>query len=136
MISTSAQQDKNLTIHVVTGQVHRDELLGTAMGCLESAPARASLWDFTEARFSALSTQDLVSLFDAMLPHVHDRRGGRAALLFGSTVGFGLGRLSEALVEVRDYPCEIKAFTDRGDALLWLDLPVDLGAEDGGEGVA
>jgi hypothetical protein len=136
MITTSTEPDKDLTVHMVTGQVRGEELLEASLTFLREAPTRLALWDFSDALFSALSTQDLVSVFDALMPYVDSRRGGRSALLFTSTVGFGLGRLSEALAEVRNYPYEFKAFTNRKDALLWLDLPVGNGDPEEDEGAA
>jgi hypothetical protein len=79
-----------------------------------------------------------VAVFDALVPFSEARRGGHSALLFSSTVGFGLGRLSEALAEVREFPLELKAFSQRRDAMLWLENSSQKrNPEEGnGEGVA
>jgi len=127
MISSSSGASPDLTTHVVTGEVRGEDLQRAAMAFLKDSPTRLALWDFTEAQFSTLTTQDLVAVFDSLVPYAEARRGGRSALLFSSTVGFGLGRLSEALAEVRDFPFELKAFGRRSDALLWLEIPIENG---------
>ena len=136
MIRTILGADGDLTTHIVTGEVTSEELLRAGMSLLQENPTRLALWDFTEAEFSAVTTQELVSIFDSLAPYSHHRQGGRSALLFSSTVGFGLGRLSEALAEVRHFPYQIKAFSDRENAMAWLDLPPEQGENGEGQGVA
>jgi len=134
MIRSSSGTLPDSTFHVGTGLVSGLELRETALGCLVKGPTSLSLWDFTAADLSELATQDLTSVFDAARPYASGQGAAKTAMLFGSTVGFGLGRLCEALAEVRDFPCEIKAFLSREDALRWLQIPSN--GSNGVEGVA
>ena len=138
MKHNSVVESPDLTVHVVSGVVRADELRDKAIEFLTVAPTPLALWDFSEADFSELTTPSLVLVFDALVPYMQNRRGGKSALLFQSTVGFGLGRLSEALAEVREFPYEFKAFSNREDALLWLKMPNGRNGEEtnGDEGVA
>lgn len=134
MITVSPGSAPDLKIIVASGVLTRADLQSAALDLMRGRPARAALWDFTGGDGSALSTQDLVAVFDAALPYTGIRGGMKTAMLFESTLGFGLGRLCEALAEVRGFPCELKAFLSREDAMLWLRMSSD--GANGNEGVA
>jgi hypothetical protein len=137
MISSGPGFSPELTVHVVSGSVTTEEVRDAAVVFLQEAPTRLSFWDFTNADFSGTQVSDLVTLFDALVPYTHRRRGGKTALLFNSTEGYGLGRLGEALAEIRSFPFEFKAFSDRKEARLWLEVePKDEEDDRSGEGVA
>lgn len=120
MISTTADPTSGLTVHVVTGAFSVLELRDAAVAFVKDAPTPLALWDFSEADFSQLPAAALAGVFDGARPYAENRKGGRTALLFQSAVGFGLGRMSEALAEVREYPYLFKAFWDRESAMAWL----------------
>jgi len=134
MITSSSGTSPDFTVHFASGVLSGPQLRDAVVAFLLKAPTAMSLWDFTTADLSKLSTQDLVSVFDAARPYALGTDGGKTATLFDSTVGFGLGRLCEALAEMRDFPCEVKAFLSREDALGWLRMPSD--GSNGAEGVA
>lgn len=137
MISSGPGFSPELTVHVVSGSVTVADVRDAAMVFLQEAPTRLSFWDFSNAQFSGIEVRDLVSLLSAILPYTDRRRGGKTALLFNSTEGYGLGRLCEALAEVRDFPFEFKTFSDRKEARLWLELRVkDAESGQSDEGVA
>ena len=125
MITASVGLLPELRIRHATGLITAEELRTAAVDFVREAPTRLALWDFTDADFSALPVAGLVAVFDAVVPYMSNRQGGRSALLFNSPVGFGLGRMSEAFAEVRGYPCQIRAFRDWADAMRWLQMRPD-----------
>ena len=134
MVTSSAGLSREFTVHFATGTITTEELRTAAVEFVRDAPTRLALWDFTGADFSALPAAGLASMFDGVILYMEKCLGGRWALLFGSPVGFGLGRMSEAMAEVREYSYQVKAFRDRDAAMRWLELPQEEAEE--GEGVA
>jgi len=120
MIDTCTGSFPGLTVLTARGPLTTEEVCQAAVAFVRDAPSELALWDFTQADFSSLPTGGVGEVFDVVFPFVENRMGGRSALVFNSTVGFGLGRMAEALGDLRDYPCEIRAFWDTDDALRWL----------------
>ena len=120
MISSGPGLSPELTVHMVRGPVRLKEIQEAAMAFLTDHPSRLSLWDFTGAEFSGLQVSELDPFFNRLRPFVHSRTGGRTALVFASAEGFGLGRMCEALAEVRGFPMGMKAFYSREEARRWL----------------
>jgi hypothetical protein len=136
MIISSPGLNPELTVHVVTGRVTVEELIEAATSFLEGAPTRLALWDLCQADFSGIPTASVQSIFNSVAPFKERRRGGKSALLFASTEGFGLGRIGEAMAEIRGFPFEVRAFSDRREAMLWLEMRKEEEHVNGGEGVA
>jgi hypothetical protein len=120
MITASIDSSGGLTVHRVEGTFTIADLRDAAVAFVRDAPTPMALWDFTAADFGSVQAGSLAVVFDGVRPYAENRRGARSALLFSSAVGFGLGRMSEALAEVRSYPYPFKAFSDREAALHWL----------------
>lgn len=120
MISSGPGLSPELTVHLVMGEISAEEILATARTFLSNSPSRLSLWDFSGADFSLLDVSELDPLFNALRPYVHVRTGGKTALVFSTTEGFGLGRMCEALAEIRMFPMSLKAFDSREEARRWL----------------
>jgi len=136
MIISSPGLNPDLTVHVVTGRVTVEELVEAAVGFIQGSPTRLSLWDLCQADFSSLPTPAIQSIFNNIAPFKQNRTGGRAALLFSTTEGYGLGKISEAMAEIRGFPYEVKAFSDRREAMLWLEVRKQQHEANGDEGVA
>jgi hypothetical protein len=136
MINSGPGLSPELTVHLVRGRVSEAEVLEAAKVFLKGQPTRLSLWDFREADFSGLQVSALAPFFNAIFPYIHIRKGGKTALVFGSTEGFGLGRMCEALAEVRQFPVRIKSFNSREEARRWLLIRESENGDDEGEGVA
>lgn len=120
MIVSRFDPTLDLTFHEVSGPVTAEELGRRAVEFVRDRPTPLALWDFTGADVSGLSAKDLRTLLRRIQPHAENRRGGRTALVFGSTLGFGLGRMAEAFGETSGFPYEFRAFRELGAALLWL----------------
>jgi hypothetical protein len=136
MVISSPGLNPELTVHVVIGRVTVEEIVEAAVGFIEGAPTRLSLWDLCQADFAGLSTPEVRSIFNLIAPYKDKRRGGKAALLFASTEGYGLGRMGEAMAEMGGFPFEVRAFPDRREAMLWLEMDQEKEEANGGEGVA
>lgn len=120
MITLSADFDSTLTTLLARGLLTQEDLCAAALDFIRDHATPRALWDFTGADLTRISTRSLEMVFSAVGPDMAKCGGGRSALLFSSKLGFGLGRMSEALAEIRGFPCAIKAFSDRETAMSWL----------------
>ncbi len=120
MTISSSVPAPGLTVLVVTGPVSPEELRNRAVEFVRYHPTPLALWDFGQAEFSTVSSNDIRSVFDAARPFAENRRSGKTALLFSSALGYGMGRMSEAIAEHREFPYTFRSFWDREAAMQWL----------------
>ncbi len=135
VIDLQLHPEEQLAVLVVAGPVTAEALAGAAVRFVTEHHTRLALWDFSRADFSGLTGEGLRTVFLRTRPHAEKRAGGRSALLFGNQVGFGLGRMAQALGEAHDYPYPFRAFWDRDAAMDWLRAggQEKAGAEESGE---
>ncbi len=89
------------------------------MGSLHR-PTTLILWDFTNATWSGIATDELQEL--TRKAKKYSRKGGKTALVFSKDIDFGIGRMLEAFAEMEAYDYEFGSFRNRKDAKEWLDI--------------
>jgi hypothetical protein len=78
------------------------------------------LWDFTQARVSSLTTDQVRQVADKVKQLGANSVGGKTAIVFTSKPDFGLGRMYETLVGLRDHTFETRVFHSLEEAKQWL----------------
>lgn len=79
-----------------------------------------TLWDMREYDFSRLNYAD-ISRFVAEVQHAAEQRKDRkTAILISSTIGLGITRMFQTLLDGRNTGLLVRSFDERQDALNWL----------------
>ncbi|HUL29981.1 MAG TPA: hypothetical protein VLZ03_05950 [Thermodesulfobacteriota bacterium] len=119
-IETTRDQERNLTVHVVTGPVSEQEMYGTLEEFYKREPTALLLWDLSKADLSWVTPNMLQRFVRKAVKLGARRRGGRTAVVAPEDLQYGLGRMTEAFVESESAPFSFHVFRSRQDALSWL----------------
>ena len=112
--------DKKLTTNIAKGEITYKDFLGWAENYYSGAVTEFILWDFTEADFSKITSDDLRDLVQVAKKYSYKRAGGKTAFVSNENLSFGLGRMFEMLSEVEDIQFEYKSFRIMTEAKEWL----------------
>jgi hypothetical protein len=122
IITTTVDRAADLTVQVTRGPVTADEIEATIVAFYAGEVTRKILWDFREASFEQMTGEHVRGLVLLTQRFSHLRPGGRTAMLFSSTLGFGLGRMFEGIRKATDgADLEHASFTSLDEAMAWLD---------------
>jgi len=113
--------DRDLTTLVFSGKVAPEEVIGALKEFYGASPTLNTIWNFSDCDLSAARMEQLSSILVVARSYAHLRKGGRSALVLPGDVGFGLGRMYEAMAEGKDHPVEHAVFRSVAEALKWLD---------------
>ena len=126
-IETTVYRESALTIHKVTGHVTPENILNKLKDFYQEEPTFSILWDFTEANIAGLTNRQIKDLARAGKTLSERRKEGKTALVFTDTLGYGLGRMFEALAKIEGYGTTYRAFRDVKEAGVWLGLGCGVG---------
>jgi hypothetical protein len=113
---------RELTVFTAHGLIDADTILEELRDYYGGQPTLHSLWDFSKADVTTISSDDISSLAHYIKQHIANRRGGKAALVFSKDLDFGLGRMIDAQLEIEGSPVAMSSFKSRADALKWLEI--------------
>ncbi len=119
-IETSIDYQFDLTVHIVSGDLTSQEILYKLETYYQGRPTTMILWDFTNATWSGIATDELYEL--VRKAKKYSRKGGKTALVFSKDIDFGIGRELEAFAEIESYDYEFGSFRNRKDAEKWLGI--------------
>ncbi|MBW2237975.1 MAG: hypothetical protein JRF39_02810 [Deltaproteobacteria bacterium] len=120
-IKTSYDYKNDLTTHKVEGVFTAKEAKEKIeVYYLGNSITKNTLWDFTKADVSKITTDEYQEIVNVAKKYAHLRKGGRSALVLSKDVGYGIGRMYGALSEIENIPYEIRSFRDIKDAREWL----------------
>lgn len=119
-IETRIDRGADFTVRTVTGEVTAPEILAAMASYYAGGPTRLVLWDFSGAALERLSGREVRSLAEATGSYVAGRVAGRTALVFSSTLAYGLGRMFDQARNAGHSPVDYASFRDRGEAMAWL----------------
>lgn len=121
-IVTQFDRDKDLTIHVASGDISTDEVWSAIEVFYQAGVTRFVLWDFTAADISRVTGDEVRKLVERVGPHEERHRvGGKTALVFSSPSGFGLGRMFDIPKQGSDEPVRYRSFHSMTKARKWLE---------------
>ncbi len=117
-IETSIDDQLDLTIHAVSGDITLHEITEALDACDKDKATSAILWDFTFGNWSNMTSIELQEALRTVKKS--SRQGGKTALVFAMDVEFGLSRVLEAYAEMAADDFEFTIFRSRAEAEKWL----------------
>jgi hypothetical protein len=120
-ITTSVDNDKQLTTHTVIGEVSFEEGMTTLKQFWEDRPTMNVLWDFRKGSLARVSSVDLERIVDYVAVHSEKRAGGKTAIVVLRDLESGLSRILDTLRDIRGVPFQFKIFRSMEEANQWLD---------------
>lgn len=122
MIENIRDREKQLTVHILSGEISIQDLIDAVKQLYDSAPTPNHLWDLTAADMSKIEGEELQDLANFAKQASPSRVGGRTALVDTRDLGFGLSRMYRVFAEVSDQRVEIGVFRSREEAEKWIGL--------------
>jgi len=119
-IKITRDEDRDLTIHVVTGPVSEEEMYDALENFYKREPTALLLWNMSQADVSQVTTETLQRLVRKSTQLGGSRQGGRTAVIASEDLQYGLARMSEVFAEIESAPYSFRAFRSRQEALQWL----------------
>jgi hypothetical protein len=109
---------KQLTIHIVTGELLFDGVVEAVKEFYEVKPTPDVLWDLREGTWKDLSDERIRGLVSFVGKHAHVREGGRTAAVVSADVDYGIARAFQSYTE--ELPFESGVFRTMDEAIKWL----------------
>ena len=119
-IETSYDNKNDLAMHKIEGVFTFKEAIGKIEAIYSDNITKNTLWDFTKADISKITTSDYQEIAKAAGKYAHLRKGGRTAFVLPKDISYGLGRMFETFAEIENIPYEIRSFRGINDAREWL----------------
>jgi hypothetical protein len=119
-ITSSVDDDKQLTIHTVIGEASFEEGMSTLRQFWEGRPTINVLWDFRKASLARVTAEETEETMNYIKRHSAKRSGGKTALVVSGELEYGLSRMSQAFGEIKNLTLEIEVFRSYEDAIEWL----------------
>jgi hypothetical protein len=120
-ITTSVDNDKQLTTHTVIGEVSFEEGMTTLKQFWEDRPTMNVLWDYRKGSLARVSSVDLERMVDYVSVHSEKRAGGKTAIIVSRDLESGLSRVLDTLRDIRRVPFQLQVFRSMEKANQWLD---------------
>ena len=120
-ITTSIDNDKQLTTHTVMGEISFEEVMTTLRQFWEDQPTMNVLWDFREGSMAQFSFIEIERVADYVTFQAEKRAGGKTATVVSSDSEYGLSRLMDNLRDIRRVPLQLEILRSIEEANQWLD---------------
>lgn len=120
-ITTSVDNDKQLTTHTVIGEVSFEEGMTTLKQFWEDRPTMNVLWDYRKGSLARVSSVDLERMVDYVTVHSEKRAGGKTAIVVSRDLESGLSRVLDTLRDIRRVPFQFQVFRSMEKANQWLE---------------
>ena len=120
-ITTSVDNDKQLTTHTVIGEVSFEEGMTTLKQFWEDRPTMNVLWDYRKGSLARVSSVDLERMVDYVTVHSEKRAGGKTAIVVSRDLESGLSRVLDTLRDISRVPFQLQDFRSMEKANQWLD---------------
>ncbi|MBU8920772.1 MAG: STAS/SEC14 domain-containing protein [Bacteroidales bacterium] len=121
-ISTEIDRESGLRIHVVTGRLTMEDLIGSLEKVYSRPdydPAMNVLWDLRDADFSAFVSPQIQQVRDFVTSNWGTEGTSHAAMVVSSDEAFGLMRMYEFYLKQKSRN-EVQVFRDYDEALDWI----------------
>ena len=120
MIREHIESERQLTIHICSGIILKQELIDAVKALYDSETTPNHLWDITDSDFSQITGIELEGVAKFAKQCAPTRIGGRTAFVATDDLGFGLARMYEVFAEQVGQRVEIRVFRSRKKAEKWL----------------
>ena len=119
-ITTSVDNDKQLTTHTVIGEVSFEEGMTTLKQFWEGQATRNVLWDFRKASLTCVSVRETEAIMDYIKHHSEKYSGGKTALVASGDLEYGILRMAQTLAEIKGFSLQMEIFRSFKEAIQWL----------------
>jgi hypothetical protein len=120
MIETTVDNQHNLTTHKCSGNLTEKELLDTIKSFYNGSPTLNTLWNFSDASISSISTETVKKIFPMVLNLGSRRQSGKSAIVAPSDLEYGMARMFQTMAEINDFPFVKRVFRSMEEAKQWL----------------
>jgi hypothetical protein len=119
-ITTSVDNEKQLTTHTVTGEVSFEEGMTNLKQFWESQATRKVLWDFRKASFARVSSIETEAIIDYINLHSEKFSGSKIALVASGDLEYGMVRMAQTIAEIKGFSLHMEIFRSFKEAIQWL----------------
>jgi hypothetical protein len=119
-VTTSVDNDMQLTIHTVTGEASFEEGMTTLKQFFEVRPTKYVLWDFRKGSLAHVSYKDTEAMMDYIKHHSEKRSGGKTAFVVSRDLEYGLSRMAQTLAEIKNLSIQMEIFRSFKEAIRWF----------------
>lgn len=111
---------ENVTVFTVSPEAGPQDILQASLSFIR-APTSLALWDLRQSTLNKATTEELrQATEDFLRVALTQSRGGRAALVVGNDVTYGLMRMLITHAELEGYGVKLRVFRDVVVARAWL----------------
>lgn len=114
------QKNRNLTTFTVIGEIERSDLEEMVLLFYTKNPSPHMLWDWEQASFAKLSSNDLHTLAEFTSEHMGERPFGKTAYVCSNDLQFGMSRLYSTYEELIGVKGKYGVFRSKDDAIAWI----------------
>ena len=119
-IETTFDLPRDLTLVKASGVLTAEHFLDWAEKYYRDQVTTLILWNLNDADLSGLRT-DEISLIARQTKEVwNTHKGGKTAFVLESPLGYGVGRMLEAYMEIENVPFSFRTFYTIDEASRWL----------------
>jgi len=119
-IVTSVDTNKDLTIQACTGEVLFEDMMLKLKQFWEKNPTRFMLWDFRQGSLKQISCQNMEKVIEFVSQHAHKRKGGKTAVVAPGDLEYGMSRVADIMLEMKQPPFRSEVFRSLEEARQWL----------------
>jgi len=120
VITRSFEQESDLTVFTVVGEVNAEQVLAEILAFLKEQPTQLVLWDITAGSLAGIPNVDLRRIVERAKKYTRRRKGGHTAIVCSTVVDYGLSRMFQTFTELLQVPFEISVSRDIKSAREWL----------------
>jgi hypothetical protein len=114
-------EEAELTTFVAQGEMSAEEWFTAFSHFLDAGATRLTLWDLSKASLAQVDPESIRSLARRVAHAGKGRRPpGKAAVVCGQPVDFGMARMLAAYLSIEGYPVEMAIFSSVESARAWL----------------
>jgi ribosome biogenesis protein Nip4 len=121
-IETTKDMSLDVTVNIAKGMMTAADILNWISDYYSGTVTQLILWDFTEANLSDISKEEFEEIAVAAKKRSYVRAGGKTAFVFSEDLGYGIGRMYQALSELEEIEYECMGFRKIEEAKKWLGI--------------
>ena len=79
------------------------------------------LWDLRKASLVGISSRQINEAINSIMPYAEKRAGGKTAFLISNDPDYGISRMIQTLIDVKNIPFKVEIFKTIDEAVKWID---------------
>ena len=119
-IRTTRDEQAELTVHTVTGEVPLEEIFECVRVYNEAGPTANTLWDFRNGSVPTPTADDMERRPIESAQHIPAERSGKVALVAEGNLEFGVLKVWSAFTEVVSDDLKLRLFHSYNNAIAWF----------------